>query len=161
MSHKLTSKQRRAIYLMVKGLTNIEIAAQLKMRRETLSRWKKKPEFAKKFDQVMEEFRLGMQHRLANLIDASITTVRSELSYSNDPKRIQTALGVLKLLGIDRILPPNDPNVPQTITAGDQENILSNSMRSTESTSSIVVPTPSACSEVTPKLLIPQGTMPP
>ena len=112
MQHKLTSKQRRAIYLLARGMSNNDVVKALKIRRETLWRWKKLPEFAKNFEHVMEELRTGMQHRLSYMIDASITAVQSELAYPSDPKRIQTALNVIKLLGISHILYRNDAKTP-------------------------------------------------
>jgi len=101
MSHKLTAKQVKALHLLAGGATAVEVAQILKMRRETLSRWKKIPEFAQKLEQVMTQIRDGMQHRLTGLADASISALKAELGrYQSDPKRIQTALNVLRLLGI-------------------------------------------------------------
>jgi hypothetical protein len=45
MSHKLTAKQIKAIYLLAAVHPIILIARELKMRREMLSRWRKIPEF--------------------------------------------------------------------------------------------------------------------
>jgi len=111
MSHKLTAKQIKALHLLAGGATAVEVAQLLKMRRETLSRWKKIPEFAQKLEQVMTQIRDGMQHRLTGLADASISALKTELvRYQSDPKRIQTALNVLRLLGIAQ-KPPGKPAI--------------------------------------------------
>ena len=116
MSHKLTPKQVKAVHFLAQGCTLVDVSHALKLRRETLSRWKKKPEFNAKFEQIMAELREGMRHRLVHLIDASISAAEAGLSYSDDPKRTQAALNVLKLLGIGRILLPDvsekSPNEP-------------------------------------------------
>lgn len=122
MSHKLTPKQVRAIYLLAGGATTIEVGRQLRMRRETLSRWKQLPWFNAEFERVMEQARGDFQHRLTHLVDQSITTMSYGLS-SNfcESKRLSAALGVLKLLGIGRIVHPNDsvasPNVATSDTS--------------------------------------------
>jgi len=99
MSRKLTSKQVKAVYLLAGGASATEVAKVLKLRRETLSRWKKLPVFVEETERVAADLREGMKHRLDSLVDHSITTLKSELArYQSDPKRVQTALNVLKLL---------------------------------------------------------------
>jgi hypothetical protein len=115
MSHKLTSKQIKAIYLLAGGATTIQVGKRLKLRRETLSRWKQIPEFTKEFERVMDEVRGDMQHRLTHLVEESISAVTHGINNNYcEPKRLQTAFSVLKLLGIERIIPPNTPaNKPE------------------------------------------------
>lgn len=109
MSHKLTPKQVKAIYLLARGQTSMEVANHLKMRRETLSRWKKDPVFSAEFEKVMGEVRDGLKDRLTHLADLSITTVRAEFNaIHSNPKVVLTALGVLKLLGIEQVVSPKE-----------------------------------------------------
>lgn len=97
--------------MLASGSTAVEVAHKLGMRAETLTRWKKLPEFQKRFEQVAEELQHDMHHRLNGLVDASISRLKSELgTIYSDPKRIQTALNVLKLLGTGRITPQTGPN---------------------------------------------------
>ena len=115
MSRKLKTKQLKAIYLLASGITGVEVARQLKLRPETLSQWKKIPAFNEKFEQLMEEVRAGMQHRLTSLINASVSREHLELTnpYILDPKCVQVSLNVLKLLGIDKMLAPDVPKPEQ------------------------------------------------
>ena len=117
MSHKLTSKQIKAIHFLAQGLSAIEVGKRLQLRRETLSRWKKIPEFNLEFERVMAEIRDDMHHRLTHLVDRSISTVSYGMASDYcDPRRLRAALNVLKLLGIERAMLPGvakkDGNVP-------------------------------------------------
>jgi hypothetical protein len=115
MSHKLTSKQIKAIYLLVQGHSAIEVANRLRMRRETLSCWKKIPEFNLEFERVMTEIRDDMRHRLTHLVDRSISTVSYGMASDYcDPRRLRAALSVLKLLGIERAVLPSAPKNDQS-----------------------------------------------
>lgn len=109
MSHKVTPKQFRAMQLMARGYSLQEVSRQLKLRRETLSRWKKKPEFQAYFEEMMAQQRATWQQRLEVLVDDSIQRVQTELRIPSDPKRIHAALNVLKMVGIGRIVHPDGP----------------------------------------------------
>ncbi|MDE3060440.1 MAG: hypothetical protein KGJ06_05465 [Pseudomonadota bacterium] len=107
ISHKLSPKQVKSIHLLARGLTAVEVARRLRLRRETLSRWKKIPEFAALFEKVMTEQRDSMKHRLTQLIDASITTMTESVKLEHcTPNRFQAAFSVLKLLGIEQAIAP-------------------------------------------------------
>jgi hypothetical protein len=115
MLQKITSKQMKAIYMLASGATVREVASQLKMHRETLSRWQRQPVFTHKLEQVMREAEEGMKTRLISLMDTSISALTKGITSTySDPKHIQMALNVLKLLGNARELDPNDPKQTQT-----------------------------------------------
>ena len=108
MSQKVTPKQVRAMQLMARGHSVQEVSRQLRLRRETLSRWKRKPEFKAHFEQLMAQQREDVRYRLQLLVDESISAVSYGMqSNYSDPKRLQVALNVLKLLGIDRVIRQN------------------------------------------------------
>lgn len=114
MSHKLTPKQIKAIYLLAAGKTTIEVGKQLKLRRETLSRWRRIPEFSMEFDRITQEMCDDMKSRLTCLVGESIGAVSHGIkSEGCTPQRLKTAFSVLKLLGIDRMLVSD--NVETTI----------------------------------------------
>ena len=115
MSHKLTPKQMKAVHLLASGEKATVIARELKLRRETLSRWKRLPEFMAEIDKVMAETQERMRYRLLQLAEASISAMRMEVSSGDgDPKRVVAAMNVLKLLGMERLALPdavdNDAN---------------------------------------------------
>ncbi len=109
MSHKLTPKQNRALYLLAQGKTAIDVAATLKLRRETLSRWKKIPEFNEAFERIMEVQREGLKHQLTNLITNAIDTVNLGVNDDLCSQRcLKSALSLLKLIGISNFIEPNN-----------------------------------------------------
>ena len=104
MSQKLTSKQQKAIYLLARGDTIIAAAKALNMRRETLSRWRKIPEFIVEYEKLMVETRASLSHQITSLLEISITDVKQEIKqYNGDPKRIQALLNMIKTLEKDAI----------------------------------------------------------
>ncbi len=110
MSQKVTPKQRKAVYMLAEGLDITSTAKQLKIRRETLSRWKKLPHFQQEIERVAAEMRGSFQQQLTGIVSDSITVIGKDLKgylgYSDSSK---TALNVLKLLKIEHILSPNVP----------------------------------------------------
>lgn len=110
MLHNVTVRQRKAIYLLARGVPVVSVAEQLKLQRQTLYRWKQKPEFQQEFDRVMEEMREGFRHRMVNLIDVSLNAVENGLAaWGNDPKRVQAGLDVLRMLNLHRVMFPDAP----------------------------------------------------
>lgn len=107
MSRKLRSKQIKAAHLLASGKSGVDIARTLKIRPETLSRWKRNNDFIVEIDNIMNGKRGVMRHRLEHLAEAAVSTVWSELERSYDGERqMKVALNVLKLLGIERIIAP-------------------------------------------------------
>lgn len=105
MQRKLTSKQVKAAYMLAQGKSSSSVSSKLKMRRETLWRWRQLPRFIEEMERVMGETREDLKSRIANLVHDAINTMNEALT--NDycaPKRTQAALHMLKLLGIEQIL---------------------------------------------------------
>lgn len=97
MSHKLTPKQKKATLYLAQGHTAIDIAGWLRLRRETISRWRNIPEFNQEIERCVMEARASVQQQYAILSDIAISAIRSELkSGKSDTKRIAAALNVLK-----------------------------------------------------------------
>jgi hypothetical protein len=154
MSHKLTPKQVKAAYLLASGNSGVEIATALNMRRETLSQWKRIPKFNELIEQIVKEQRDIMRRRITEMVEMSIANIITELSTRTHQERcLNASLGVLKMIGIERLVSGNEVVLHQM-------NSVLNSARNISSSVSIDTSTPSACSDVTPKLLIPQGTIP-
>jgi len=105
MQHKLTSKQIKSIHLLAHGMSVVQVSKGMKLRRETIWRWKNTPEYNNEFDRVMDNIRADLRHRILHLVEGSINTVSyaMESAYC-DPGRLRVALNVLKLLGIEREL---------------------------------------------------------
>ena len=101
MSQKLTPKQYEAAYLLVLGYTHENVAHRLKLRRETISRWKRQPEFNDFFQNIINESCAGLEQRIFSLADDSIGRIKNELRYEANTKAIDAALNILDRLGVD------------------------------------------------------------
>lgn len=105
MPRRLTAKQLAAAAMLARGCVQDEIRVRLKLRRTTLERWRVLPEFVQEIARAVGETREATQQRLSILFDASVAAMKQELARTEcNPKRIQTALSVLKLLGVEQIL---------------------------------------------------------
>ncbi len=112
MSRKLKPKQKKAAWMLSQGLSARYVAATIKVRPETLSRWKRLPEFKLEIEKFMQEERNESRHKLACLADASISAIWSELhDNSSGSKRLRAALNVLNLVANERIPAPNMPKM--------------------------------------------------
>jgi hypothetical protein len=99
MSRKLKVKQIKALHLLAQGDSCIAISRRLKLRAETLSRWRKIPEFILEYEKLMNEMRLNMKDQITNLMNSSITVAKRELYAEKcDAKRLQIALNMIKTL---------------------------------------------------------------
>ena len=104
MSQKLTSKQLHAAWLLARGSSQTLIARELKVRRETIARWKQLPEFQEEYERMIAAARVGLEQRLAGIFSGCLDTLSDELYDYRQEKRAQFAISTLKLLGIERML---------------------------------------------------------
>lgn len=99
MSHKLTAKQIQSVRYMVQGETTQEISRLMKLRRETLTRWKQIPEYMQEYHKVLTETKARLQINIEDVFQQSLRAMKLELSrYESDPKRIEALLTVIKTL---------------------------------------------------------------
>ena len=183
MLRKLKPKQVNAARLLATGLSGVEVARRLKLRPETLSRWKQIAAFRKEIEYVMQDTHEALRFKLTHLAEASVSAVWSELhNYSHDSKRLTAALNVIKLLGIEQVVDsyealaePSEATSPAIVSSrtyvlarkikerqavSQEANERLNSLFRIASTSSMETLTPSAANEVTPNVSMPQGIMP-
>lgn len=99
MQHKLTAKQIQAAHLLVSGHSIFEITRSLKLRRETLWKWKKIPEFKEEYERIITETKSYLQTSIEDVFQESLRAMKQELKrYESDPKRLETLLNVIKTL---------------------------------------------------------------
>ena len=85
--------------MMANGDSRSSIASKLKMREETISRWRKIPEFMQEYERLINETRNGFKNRLTILVAKSIDEINKGINNSfYDDKRLKTALNVIKSL---------------------------------------------------------------
>jgi hypothetical protein len=114
----LTARQQLAAQMLAEGIALKDIAKELKVRRETVSRWRKRPAFQKQYDHIIEEnkkmyikaraeMRENLQHEVTYLMSEALRTLNRQLNhtYDNLSDRAKLALDVLKFLQADQLWP--------------------------------------------------------
>lgn len=99
MTYRLTSKQLKVLSMLASGKSTIQIAFELKLRRETMARWWKIPEFMYEYEKLMDEVRHSFKNKITEAMNAAITRITYETGdFSSDPKRIEALLKMIKTL---------------------------------------------------------------
>ena len=96
MSTKLNENQLLAIPLVAQGVSGKDIANKLNIAKETISRWKKIPEFQAEVNALLKECRDETQHKLRSLVNTALEVVKEELENTNSDQRITIALKILQ-----------------------------------------------------------------
>lgn len=101
---KITPRQARAAHLLASGMTVREVAGQLKIRPETLSRWKRLPAFEAEHSRAVEAVQSALRERMSGLVDKAINVLGDFHAFGSDWKgRTNLALDIIKLLGAPRV----------------------------------------------------------
>lgn len=91
----LTDKQLQAIELLVQGIRPGVVAHRVGVARETLWRWRQRPEFRRHIELLRYELHASRVDRIWRLVDMSYDVVEEHLE-EGDP---QVALRLLDLAG--------------------------------------------------------------
>ena len=103
MSTKLKENQLLATPLVAQGVSGKEIAKQLWVAEETVSRWRQLPEFQARVNSILMECREDTQQQLRHIIGLSLTIIQEELQNTNSSTRVSLALKLvnsMKLTGL-------------------------------------------------------------
>lgn len=104
MSNKLKENQLLAIPLVAQGVSGKDIAFRLKVAEETVSRWKKLPDFKAEVNQLLKECREETQHKLRSIVNQSLEIIKSELENDTSTLRINLALKILQNMKLTNYL---------------------------------------------------------
>ena len=104
MSTKLNENQLLAIPLVAQGVSGKDIANKLNVAKETISRWKKIPEFQAEVNKLLKEYREETQHKLRSLINIALEVVREDLENTNSEQRLATALKIIQNMKLNTYL---------------------------------------------------------
>lgn len=61
--------------MLASGISTTDIAIDLKLRRETMVRWRKIPEFMYEYEKLMDEVRFGLRNKITEAINTSIERI--------------------------------------------------------------------------------------
>ena len=119
MSKNLNENQLIAVQLVAQGRSGKEIARELSVTEETVSRWKKQPEFIALVNDLLGQLRDTTQQKMRNLVLLALDILEKELFNEDNKNSLNIALKILKnykslnfqdsgscILGL-RILNPN------------------------------------------------------
>jgi hypothetical protein len=115
VSQNLT-KQHNAIDLLVQGRTDQEVANLLKIRRESVNRWKNKcPFFQSALNKKRKELWEDAHMRLRSLINNATDTLKNAIDQGN----WRAAVEALKILGLKgNVTPPSEAVDPLLVLLG-------------------------------------------
>ena len=95
MSKNLNENQLLAVQLVVQGRSGREIAKQLGVTEETVSRWKKQPAFIAMVNDLLGQLRDTTQQKMRNLVLLALEILEKELSNKDNKNRVNIALKVI------------------------------------------------------------------
>ena len=104
MSTKLYQNQLLAIPLVAQGVSGKNVAKKIQVTEETVSRWKKLPEFQAEVNALLKECRDETQHKLRSLVNTALEVIKDELDDKNSDQRITIALKILQNMKLNTYL---------------------------------------------------------
>ena len=96
MSKNLNENQLLAVQLVAQGRSGREIAKQLSVTEETISRWKKQPIFIASVNEILGQLSEGIQQKMRSLIFQALEILETELSDKENKSRANIALKLLQ-----------------------------------------------------------------
>ena len=119
MSAKLNENQLLATHLAAIGKSGKQIAAELSVAEETVSRWKQLPNFQAEVNAILLECRNNTKQRLRNLLTNSLIFLEEEMNNPESRHRVNIALKMLQLVRIHALvhedIGPVNPDIVQKI----------------------------------------------
>ena len=95
MPKNLNENQLLAVQLVAQGRSGKEIAKELSVAEETISRWKKQPAFIALVNDLLGQLRDTTQQKMRNLVLFALEIIEKELFNENNKNRVNIALKVL------------------------------------------------------------------
>ena len=96
MSKNLNENQVLAVHLVVQGKSGKDIAKELSITEETVSRWKKQSVFIALVNELLGQLRDITQQKMRNLVLLALEILEKELSNEGNKDRVNIALKVLQ-----------------------------------------------------------------
>ena len=96
MSKNLNENQLLAVQLVAQGRSGREIAKQLSVTEETISRWKKQPIFIASVNEILGQLSEGIQQKMRNLVFQALEILETELSDKGNKNKANIALKLLQ-----------------------------------------------------------------
>ena len=92
----LNNNQLIAVQLVAQGKTGKFISEHLNVAQETISRWRKKPEFIASVNVILNQLRDSTQQKMRNILFLSLEILEKELIKENSSLKINLALKIVQ-----------------------------------------------------------------
>ena len=117
----LSEKQKRAVDLLLRGLSDQEVGAQLGVDRGTIFRWRKTIAFARELDRQRKILWQQSAAQLQSLVQPALDILRAQLT-DTDPKVRMRAAAVLLRFATPSRLAPASLGAEKIATAEDKQS---------------------------------------
>ena len=102
----LNNNQLIAVQLVAQGKTGKFISEHLNVAEETISRWRKKPEFIASVNVMLNQLRDPTQQKMRNILFLSLEILEKELMKENSSLNINLALKIVQNYKIKKMIIP-------------------------------------------------------
>ena len=92
----LNNNQLIAVQLVAQGKTGKFISEHLNVAEETISRWRKKPEFIASVNGMLNQLRDSTQQKMRNILHLSLEVLERELMKENSTINVNLALKIIQ-----------------------------------------------------------------
>ena len=92
----LNNNQLIAVQLVAQGKTGKFISEHLNVAQETISRWRKQPEFTASVNVILYQLRDSTQQKMRNILFLSLEILEKELIKENSSLKINLVLKIVQ-----------------------------------------------------------------
>jgi len=114
---ELSDQQRQCIGMMLQGMAQVDIACELDIAQETISRWKQSPSFLAVLNQGRLDSYQAVTERLRSLATKAVDVLAEELASDHRPARVEAAKFILRAVDLADL--PVDTRTDPTVIAAD------------------------------------------
>ena len=100
----LNNNQLIAVQLVAQGKTGKFISEHLNVAQETISRWRKKPEFIASVNVMLNQLRDSTQQKMRNILFLSLEILEKELIKENSTIKVNLALKIAQNYKITNLI---------------------------------------------------------
>ena len=100
----LNNNQLIAVQLVAQGKTGKFISEHLNVAEETISRWRKKPEFIASVNVMLNQLRDSTQQKMRNILHLSLEVLEKELMKENSTINVNLALKITQNYKISNLI---------------------------------------------------------
>ena len=115
----LSDTQREGARLAAQGWRGVDIADHLGVAQETVSRWRRKPEYIAAIEGHLADSRAEVTGRMGDMVQKALDVVEELLDYQYDKAlKLRAAIALLQLAGIGRSMTATRPGRSGDAAAG-------------------------------------------